>query len=100
GNVAVGSSATLADTISNNTSSSVTVSSIAGLGSGFQVTGITLPLVLAAGQNTPFNVTFQPAAPGDPSVTIAFESQNAQTIVSLVASGNAVAAGTLSLNPP
>src|SRR5271167_2068994 len=39
GAVAVGSSPTLSDSISNNTSSSVTVSSITGLGSGFQVTG-------------------------------------------------------------
>ncbi len=99
GTVAIGSSTTLADTISNNTSSSVTVSSITGVGSGFQVAGITLPLVLAAGQAAPFSVTFRPAAPGDPSATISFEDQNAQTIVSLVASADAVAAGILSLNP-
>jgi hypothetical protein len=99
GTVAVGSSMTLADTISNNTSSSVTVSSITGVGSGFQVTGITLPLVLAAGQAAAFSVTFRPAAPGDPSATISFEGQNAQTVVSLVASADAVAAGILSLNP-
>lgn len=64
GTVAIGSSTTLADTISNNTSSSVTVSSITGVGSGFQVAGITLPLVLAAGQAAPFSVTFRPVAPG------------------------------------
>jgi hypothetical protein len=99
GSVAIGSSATMADSISNNTSSSVTVGSITGTGSGFQVTGVTLPLVLAAGQAASFNVKFQAAAAGDPSVTISFEDQNAQTLASLSASADAVAAGTLSLNP-
>src|ERR1035438_6801988 len=99
GTVAVGSSPTMPDSISNNTSSSVTVSSITGLGSGFQVTGITLPLVLAAGQTASFNVTFKPADPGDPTVTIAFADQNSQTVVSLSATGEAVAAGVLSPTP-
>ncbi len=94
GTVAVGSSMTVADSIANNTSSSVTVSSIAGLGSGFQVTGVTLPLVLAAGQSASFNVKFQPAAAGTSSVTISFEGQNGQTLVSLSASASVVAAGT------
>jgi hypothetical protein len=99
GTVAVGSSPTLSDSISNNTASSVTVSSISGLGSGFQITGLTLPLVIAAGQTAAFTVRFQPAAPGTPSVTVSFEDPNAQTIVSLSVSANAVTAGALSLNP-
>jgi hypothetical protein len=99
GVVAVGSKVTLANTIANNTSSSVTITSISGLASGFQLTGITLPLALSAGTSVPFNVQFQPANPGTPSVTISFQDSNAQTIVSLSASGQAVEAGTLSLNP-
>ena len=99
GAVAIGSSATMADSISNNTSASVTVNSITGVSSGFQVTGVTLPLVLAAGQAASFNVKFQAAAAGDPSVTISFEDQNAQTLASLSASAEAAAAATLSLNP-
>ena len=102
GTVAIGSSMTVADSIANNTSSSVTVSSIAGLGSGFQVAGVTLPLVLTAGQSVSFSVKFQPASPGTPSVTISFEDQNGQALASLSASGNAVAAGsqgTLSPSP-
>jgi HYDIN/CFA65/VesB family protein/ASPM-SPD-2-Hydin domain-containing protein len=99
GTVAIGSSTTLADTISNNTSSSVTIGSIAGLGSGFQVTGVTLPLVLTAGQSAAFKVEFQPASAGSPSVSISFEDQNGQMLVSLSASASAVAAGALSLSP-
>jgi hypothetical protein len=89
---------TVADSIANNTSSSVTVSSITGLNSGFEVTGVTLPLVLASGQAASFNVKFQPAAPGAPSVTISFEGQDGQTLVSLTASASVAAAGTLSLS--
>jgi hypothetical protein len=99
GAVAIGSSATIADSISNNTSASVTVSSITGVGSGFQVTGVTLPLVLAAGQAASFTVKFQAAVAGDPSVTISFVDQNAQTLASLAVSAEATAAATLSLNP-
>jgi len=47
GTVPIGSSKTVADTLSNNTSAAITISSIQGLGSGFSVTGITVPLVLA-----------------------------------------------------
>jgi hypothetical protein len=99
GTVPIGSSKTLPDTITNNTSSSVTISSIQGLGSGFQVTGITLPLLLAAGQTASFNVQFQPTASGDPTVTISFDGPNAQPIVSLSASGDGVTQGTLTPNP-
>jgi hypothetical protein len=99
GAVAIGSSVTLSNSLSNNTSSSVTVSSLAGLGSGFQVAGIAMPMVLAAGQSAAFSVTFKPADTGDPSVTIAFQNQNSQTVVSLSATGDAVAAGVLSPTP-
>jgi hypothetical protein len=97
--VAIGSTKALSDTISNNTSSSISVSSIQGSGSGFQVTGITLPLVVAAGQSVSFNVQFKPTAPGAASVTASFYAQDGTLYTSLSASGDAVAAGTLSLNP-
>ena len=99
GSVPIGSSKTLPDTITNNTSSAITISSIQGLSSGFQVTGITTPLQLAAGQTVSFNVQFQPTASGNPSVTISFDGPNAQPIVSLSASGDGVTQGTLTPNP-
>jgi hypothetical protein len=99
GSVPIGSSKTLSDTISNNTSSAVTISSIQGLGSGFQVTGITAPMTLAAGQTASFSVQFQPTAPGDPTVTISFDGPNAQPYASLSASATAVTLGMLSPSP-
>jgi len=99
GSVPIGSSKTLADTITNNTSSSVTISSIQGSGSGFQVTGITAPLTLAAGQSASFNVQFQSTSAGDPTVTISFDGPNAQAYASLTASATAVTLGKLSPSP-
>jgi len=99
GSVPIGNSKTLSDTITNNTSSAVTISSIQGLGSGFKITGITPPLVLATGQGASFSVQFQPTASGDPTVTIAFDGPNAQPYASLSASGTAVTDGILSPNP-
>ncbi len=99
GSVPIGSSKTLSDTITNNTAASVTISSIQGLSSGFKVTGITPPLVLAVGQTASFDVQFQPTASGDPTVTISFDGPNAQPYASLSASATAVALGKLSPSP-
>jgi hypothetical protein len=99
GSVPVGSSKTLPDTITNNTASSVTISAILGAGSGFQVTGIAVPLTLAAGQSASFNVQFQSTSAGDPTVTISFDGPNAQPYASLSASATAVTLGTLAPSP-
>ncbi|MGA6984519.1 MAG: hypothetical protein WBZ01_00575, partial [Terriglobales bacterium] len=56
GSVPIGSSKSMPDSITNNTASSVTISAILGAGSGFQVTGIAVPLTLAAGQSASFDV--------------------------------------------
>ena len=99
GAVVIGTTATLSDTISNNTSSSVTISSIQGLNPEFQVTGITFPLTLAAGQTASFNVEFEPTAAADPTITISFNGQNGQPIVSMPTTGVGVTLGRLVPGP-
>ncbi|MGA2356089.1 MAG: choice-of-anchor D domain-containing protein, partial [Terriglobales bacterium] len=99
GSVVVGTSATLPNTITNNTTSSVTISSIQGLSSEFQVTGLTLPVAVAAGQSVSFSVVFQPAVVGDPTITILFDGENSQAIVSLPTTGVGTTVGKLSPNP-
>jgi len=99
GSVVVGSSKTLTDTLSNTTSSPVTISSIQGLNSEFQVTGITLPLVLYAGQPVTFSVQFQPTDPGDPTITVSFYGQSGQAYASLSATGVGVTVGKLAPSP-
>src|SRR5580700_6347378 len=99
GTVIIGTSATLGDTITNNTTSAVTIASIQGLTSEFQVKGLTLPVTLAAGQAVSFSVVFQPANVGDPTITISFDSQNSQAIVSLPTTGVGATVGKLLPNP-
>jgi hypothetical protein len=99
GTVAIGSSATLPDSILNNTTAPVTINSIAGLGTAFKVSGIALPVVLTPGQSAAFSVEFQPTAAGDPKTTIAFEGQNSQPYVSVTAWGIATTSGRLSPSP-
>ena len=100
GAVPVGTTKTLSDTLTNNTSAPVTISSILGLGSGFQISGVTLPLTVAAGQTISFNVQFQPVNSGDPTVTVSFDDQSSQQpVASITATGTAVSGGQLSFSP-
>ena len=89
GTVDVGSSKTLQNTLTNNTSSAVTISSIAGTSSDLQVLGITAPMTLGAGASVPFSVQFRPSGTGTLSRTISLMGSNSDVIVSLTASGTA-----------
>jgi hypothetical protein len=64
GNVLVGGSSTLPMAVINAGSTTETVSLGQLGGSGYSVSGVTLPLILEAGQSFTFNVTFAPKAPG------------------------------------
>jgi len=98
GTVGVGNSKTLANTLSNFKTSTVTISSVSGLTPDFQLNGIAFPLVLATGQEASFTVVFQPNAAGKPSPTVTFDGDG-QNYASMTLSGNAVAEGQLALNP-
>ena len=99
GVVVVGNTETLSDTITNHKPKPITISSIQGLGTDFQVTGLSLPLVLGAGQSVPFTVALKPSEPGIPVAKIAFTDENAQPYVSISAIGLAVIRGKLSASP-
>ena len=99
GTVVVGASKPLMDTVTNLTSSSVTISQATVTGSGFQVVGPGFPLTLPAGQSVSLSLTFTPLAAGSPggSVVLTSDAPNPNTIVAL--SGTAVSAGQLVANP-
>jgi len=99
GNVAIGSGETLQDTLTNSTSSSITINTIQSTSSAFTVQGISVPLLIASGQTIPFTVQFKPAGGGDPSATISFASSTGQTYASLKVQGDGVTQGQLSINP-
>src|SRR5258707_10944609 len=52
GNVLAGSSGTQTITLSNSGTASITISAASASGTGFSITGLSVPLTLAPGQNT------------------------------------------------
>lgn len=97
GNVQVGSSATLTETLTNTGSSDLTIRADSINGNAFSVSGLTLPLRLAAGQSYTLSVTFTPTASGAESGSVVFRSfRNWQTVP---VSGAGTAAGQLTLSP-
>lgn len=64
GSVPIGQTETAVVILANSGSTSVTVSSVSLGSSEFSLSNLNLPIVLAAGQSVPVNVTFSPTAMG------------------------------------
>ncbi len=64
GQVAVGKSATLSVVVTNTRPQSDTLTGLLPQGSGFTVTGPSMPVTLSGGQSVTLNVTFTPTATG------------------------------------
>src|SRR5207244_821313 len=90
GNVVVGSSKTLTETLTNSGGSSLTISAASASGTGFTLSGLTLPLTLTAGQSTTFSVQFAPPATGSASGNIAITSDGANPNLNIALSGTGV----------
>ena len=88
GNVTVGKSATRSGTLSA-TDGSVTVHSVASSSSEFVVSGISVPVIIAAGHSVHYTVNFTPQQSGTASASLSFASNAADSQVSgtLVGSG-------------
>jgi len=74
GSVQPGKKLTLSESLNNIGSATLTISHAPVTGSGFTITGLTLPLVLEPGQSFTFGVTFAPPAVGSDSGTISLIS--------------------------
>jgi hypothetical protein len=99
GNVALGGSKTLTETLTNSGGSSLTISAASATGSGYNISGLALPLTLAAGQGTTFSVQFAPTTAGTASGNVALTSSGANPNLNIALSGSGVTAGALSANP-
>jgi hypothetical protein len=100
GSVVTGSNNSQTIQLKNSGTASLTVSQVAATGSGFSVNGVSVPLTLAPGASSTFNVQYAPTAAGavNGSVSIVSNAPNSPAAVSL--SGTGVAATyTLSVNP-
>jgi hypothetical protein len=74
GAIIVGQSDTLLVTVTNNGTTTVTVSEITGSNPEFAYSSLSLPLTLVAGQSVNLTVTFTPTAPVFTDGTITFSS--------------------------
>lgn len=90
GNVTVGSSSAQTVTLTNTGTAGVTVSQATVTGTGFAVSGLTVPLTLAAGQSTSFSATFAPGSAGSASGSISITSNATNSPTSVALSGTGV----------
>ncbi len=99
GNVQLGSKTTLSETLTNTGGSSLTVSQVNTTGTGFSISGLTLPLTLGAGQSQPFSVTYTPQSAGTVSGNLAIINTGATSTVNVPLSGGSQSAGVITPNP-
>jgi hypothetical protein len=98
GSVGTGKSATQTIQLTNSGSASLTVSQVAATGTGFSVSGITLPLAIAPGQSTSFSAQYAPQAVGNATGSVSIVSNAPNSPATVTLSGSGVQAG-LSLTP-
>jgi hypothetical protein len=87
GNVLIGTSAKQTVTLSNNSSTSITVNSVGITGTGFSQSSPALPLTLASGQSSNITVTFAPQNSGSVSGALQIGSNASNPSVSVALSG-------------
>ena len=99
GNVQVGSSQTMTETLTNPGGASVTISGDSATGSGFTAGGLTLPITVSAGQSVSFSVTFTPTSGSAASGNLAIASNASNTSLSVPLAGTGVTPGQLTASP-
>jgi hypothetical protein len=99
GSLLIGNNQTLSETLTNVGNSSLTISQATVTGAGLSVTGLSLPLTLAVGQSSSFNVVFAPKSSGTVNGNVAFVSNAIDSPLELPASGSGLPAGALSATP-
>jgi hypothetical protein len=100
GSVLAGSQQTLSETVTNTGGASVTISQIAVSGSGFSLSGTSVPVTLTTGQSTSFTVVFAPTSAGAASGNVAVTSNASNPTLNIPLSGTGTAAaGQLTVSP-
>jgi hypothetical protein len=99
GNVQVGSTASLSETVTNTGGTTVTISNASVTGTGFSITGLTVPSTLTAGQSVTFTAKFSPAATGAASGNLAITSDASNSTLNIALSGSGTPVGQLTVSP-
>jgi hypothetical protein len=101
GSVQVGSAKSMSLVLTNagTLSATVQISQVTASGPGFTVTGVTLPVDLAAGQSVTLSVDFKPTLAGSTSGNISIASTATNSNISVGLSGAGLASGQLAVSP-
>jgi Abnormal spindle-like microcephaly-assoc'd, ASPM-SPD-2-Hydin len=99
GTVAPGGSNTLRETLTNRGTSIVSISQASMSNAAFRVSGLSLPLSLAAGHSVTFKVVFVPRVVGTNSGALVVHSTASNSQLNIALSGVEAARGKLSLAP-
>jgi hypothetical protein len=99
GNVQIGTSQTLSDTLTNTGTSDLTITQATASSAAFSAAGLTLPLTLSAGQSSTFTVVFSPQAAGAASGNLTLTNNGSGSSLVIALSGTGVAAGSVTTNP-
>ena len=99
GSIQVGSSQSQTTTLTNSGTVGVTISQATVTGTGFSMSGLSLPMTLAAGQSVKATVTFAPSASGTASGSATFVSDASVPSLSLSLSGTGASPGQLVSTP-
>lgn len=93
GSVAAGSSGTQTVTVSNPGTAALTITQAVTSGTGFSISGLSLPLSVPVGQSSTFTASFQPASPGSFSGSISITSNASSSALVVSLSGTGLASG-------
>ena len=99
GNVQVGSNKLLSETVTNTGGSNLTISQANVTGTGFTISGLSLPLTLVPGQSFTFGATFTPVSQGSVTGNIAVISDASNPTLNIALTGTGTVLGQLSVNP-
>lgn len=99
GSVQIGSTQTVYQTITNSGGTSINLSQASVTGTGFSISGLTVPATLSPGQSVSFSVSFSPTVAGGASGSISVVSNSSNPNLTIGLSGTGTAQGQLTLTP-
>lgn len=99
GNVQTSSNGSQSETITNSGQSNVVVSTASVTGSGFGISGLSLPLTLVPGQSFTFGVQFAPQATGAANGSLVITSNANVASLTITLAGNGTSVGQLAMSP-
>jgi hypothetical protein len=99
GSVQVAGSATQSETLTNTGASSVTVTQATVSGTGFRITGLSLPMTLSPGQSFTFGAVFTPTSGGSKTESISVVSDASDSTLTISLAGTAAVSGQLAVSP-